>query len=551
MVKSFFLKNWPIILLVLLSFLVSWPIFRSGYFSHHDDLQVMRIFEMRKCFLDYQIPCRWVPDMGFGNGYPLFNYYSILPYYIGGFLSFFVGYIAAAKLLFLIPLVLGGLSLYFLALEIFGRIPAFLAGVLFLFAPYRALDTYVRGAVAENFAMAIFPLVLLFAHKLTKNYSNKYFIGLTFSLSAFLISHNIMVLLFSPIFILLTLYWAKKYGWNNFKPLLMAGVLSIGISSFFTFPAFLERDLVQIDNLVRLDLDFRAHYVTIEQLFFDRFWGYGASFPGPSDTISFQIGWPHWWIVILAFFVFVFSLKKRFNFLLFLFFLIFLFSVFMTHNKSAFIWENIGILRFAQFPWRFLAVTIFSSSLIGAYFISKLPQKFRVYFVVALSLLTIILNFGYFKPEKFDLSLTDKQKLSGELWEKQQKAAILDYIPKTALEPQEPAPKNPLIISGEAQTFNFDKKSNSFKFDAKVSQTTIIEVPIFDFPNWTVYVNEKVFNHSHDNFVGRIRIDLPPGDYKIEGIFKNTLIRTVSNIITLVSITILILLKLYGRRFFR
>ena len=82
--KKFFLNNWLLFLIVALSGLVIWPLFVPGYFSHHDNLQVIRIFEMRKCFADLQIPCRWVPDMGYGNGYPLFNFYGPLPYYIGG-----------------------------------------------------------------------------------------------------------------------------------------------------------------------------------------------------------------------------------------------------------------------------------------------------------------------------------------------------------------------------------------------------------------------------------------------------------------------------------
>src|SRR4051812_19673057 len=107
MIKKIFINYWHLILIGFLGLLVSWPIFLPGYFTHHDDLQVMRIFEMRKCIEDLQIPCRWVPDMGYGNGFPLFNYYGNLPYYIGAFLSYLLGYINSAKTLFLIPLLLG------------------------------------------------------------------------------------------------------------------------------------------------------------------------------------------------------------------------------------------------------------------------------------------------------------------------------------------------------------------------------------------------------------------------------------------------------------
>ncbi|MBI4037238.1 hypothetical protein HY385_02345, partial [Candidatus Daviesbacteria bacterium] len=149
------LKHWWFYLILVLSILTIWPLFLPGYFSHHDDLQVMRIFEMRRCLMDLQIPCRWVPDMGYGNGFPIFNFYSAFPYYLGALFSFVLGYIGAAKALFFIPLALGGVSMYFLGKELFGRVGGVIAAGLFIFAPYRALDTYVRGDIAESFSLAI------------------------------------------------------------------------------------------------------------------------------------------------------------------------------------------------------------------------------------------------------------------------------------------------------------------------------------------------------------------------------------------------------------
>jgi len=287
------------LLILLLSIFIIWPLFLPGYFSHHDDLQVMRIFEMRKCFVDFQIPCRWVPDMGYGNGFPLFNYYSVFPYYIGGLLSFFFGFIVSAKILFLIPLVLGGLSMYLLASSLFDKKAGLLSGVLYLFAPYRALDSYVRGAVAESFALSLIPLVFYFLLKLVKEKKPKYFFGLSISLSAFLTSHNIMSLLFVPLFLIwmLILMYLKK---PEHKSLIFLSLgLGFGLSAFFVLPAFFEKPLVQTESLTRFDLDFRVHFVAIKQLF-TRSWGYGASTYGPDDSISFQIGIPHF---ILAFLV--------------------------------------------------------------------------------------------------------------------------------------------------------------------------------------------------------------------------------------------------------
>ena len=544
-------NNLPIILILLLSLLVIWPLLLPGYFSHHDDLQVMRVYEMRKCLSDFQIPCRWVPDMGYGNGFPLFNFYGVFPYYIGALFSFFTGYVWAAKILFLIPAIFGGISMYFLGKEIFGKNGGVVAGVLYLFAPYRALDLYVRGAIAESFALAIVPLIFYFIIKLINVGSRNNFLGLTFSLTAFLLCHNIMTMLFIPVILIWTIYFLVISKFKNWKVLILSFILGIGLSAFFIIPAYLEQSFIQTETLTRNDLDFRVHFVTISQLFFNRAWGYGASILGPIDHLSFQIGWPYWWVVLLAGVLLIVNLirRKTKDAIIVLFLIIvFLFSVFMTHNKSAFVWEKIGILRFTQFPWRFLSLTIFSASLLGGSIIFFFKNgKWQKIIALIVVILTVLLNWNYFRPEKFYPNITDQTKLSNGSWETQQKASILDYLPKTALEPREKASDQPIIVSGNAQISSFVNKSNYWKFKINIFDQTKIEVPVFDFPNWEVYIDNQKVNHNHNNFLGRISFDLLPGTYNIEGKFENTNIRTLANIISLLSILGIIILAKYGK----
>lgn len=79
------IKNHKYLLLIILfSFLIALPLFRQGYITHHDDMHFIRVYEMRRCFDDLQIPCRWNPDMAYGYGQPMFNYYSVFIYYLGG-----------------------------------------------------------------------------------------------------------------------------------------------------------------------------------------------------------------------------------------------------------------------------------------------------------------------------------------------------------------------------------------------------------------------------------------------------------------------------------
>src|SRR3990167_1872112 len=84
---TFVKRNWVIIAVLLLSLWVIKPLFVNGFFPMHDDTQVARVFEMGKALRDGMFPVRWVPDLGYGYGYPIFNFYAPLSYYFGGFLT--------------------------------------------------------------------------------------------------------------------------------------------------------------------------------------------------------------------------------------------------------------------------------------------------------------------------------------------------------------------------------------------------------------------------------------------------------------------------------
>jgi hypothetical protein len=545
--KKFLLQRWPWILIIALSGLVVWPLLIPGYFSHQDNLQVIRIFEMRRCFADLQIPCRWVPDMGYGNGYPLFNFYAPLAYYLGGLASYILGYIGAAKLLFFLPLVFGSLGMYLLAKELFGKVPGVTAAILYLFAPYRALDSYVRGAVGESFALAIIPFVFYFSLQLIRKRNIKYFAITILTTFLFFVSHNIMILIFTPLIIIWVLFWLYKEKWSGLKISLLSLALAFGLAAFFVLPAFFEKGLVQTEALTRAELNFRAQFVKVSQLFADRSWNYAGSQPQSANTLSYQIGWPLWWLVALSLFAVIIAKKRKDVLLYGMLLSIFAFGVFMTHNKSAPVWEFIKILSYVQFPWRFLSIVIFSASLIGGYFVSLFKGKWLISISAIIIGATVLLNWQYFKPEHFYYNLTDSQLLSGQSFIDQQAGALLDYLPKTALEPRQLAPVSPYFIDGTGMINNFINKSDRWEFDAEIIKDSSVVVPVFDFPNWTVFIDGKVYAHSHNNILGRIEINLPKGTYHVNGEFRNTPIRTFANIISIGSLLSFIFLLIYGK----
>ena len=155
-------KILPVVSILTLSLLAIQPFFHKEFFPIHDATQVARVFEMHQSLQGLMFPVRWVQDLGYGYGYPIFSFYAPLAYYLGAFFMF-LGFSAllATKIMIALGVVLAGVTMYFFSKELFGEKAGVLSGVLYVFAPYHALNIYVRGAIGEVWAYAFIPLAFL------------------------------------------------------------------------------------------------------------------------------------------------------------------------------------------------------------------------------------------------------------------------------------------------------------------------------------------------------------------------------------------------------
>src|SRR4030042_1561299 len=72
-----------ILFIFLVSVLLSVPLTKPGFYQIHDDQQIARLSLFDKALKSGQFPVRWVDDLGFGFGYPLFVFYPPLVYILG------------------------------------------------------------------------------------------------------------------------------------------------------------------------------------------------------------------------------------------------------------------------------------------------------------------------------------------------------------------------------------------------------------------------------------------------------------------------------------
>jgi hypothetical protein len=584
---------WFFALVIFASLLAGRGLMGVGYFNMHDDLQMMRQLQLEKCFLDFQIPCRWVPDMGYGFGYPLFNFYPPLPYLVGqGIRIIGFSFTSTVKILFISSFVVSGVTMYLLAKEFFGRLAGAVSAIFYIWAPYHAVDVYVRGAMNEAWALMWFPLILYSSYKLisgpsealparagrAKEGNSDHFWILILALSWFALftSHNLMVLIFGPVFAIWLLLWlVLAKAWHKIPQLALAGIWSFGLAAFFTLPVLLEKNLVQTDTLVVGYYEYTAHFVSISQLFLSRFWGYGPSvWNVVDDGMPFQIGWAHWITAIIVGFLILVKLLRlpreasakwghpdakggyslvsgsvssrlrnilndkpilATTFML----CIAAFATLMTHNKSTPIWQAIKSLEFVQFPWRFLTITILGVSFAAGYLVKTTPKLLRPAASVILAVVVIAYSFNYFLPEHGKLGpLTDQKKFEGAAWELQQTAGIYDYLPNTAkTAPKAPQTGTAQIVSGSGEVTTAIQGTDWAIIKVKLDEDSTIRLGILQFPNWTVKINgQKMATYVPESEDwGRIHFNAPAGDHTIDVNLQNTQPRVIGNVISTLS----------------
>lgn len=542
-------KIWPYLLLILLAIPACRYLLGTGYFNMHDDLQVMRVYEMEKCFKDGQIPCRWSPDMEWGYGQAMFNFYSAFPYYLGQLIRTVTPFslMATVKTLFLISLVGSGIGMYLLAREFWGKWGGFLSAILFMYAPYHSLDIYIRGAMSESFSLMLLPFLWLFIYKLIKDGEKINFLGLSLAIAGIVTTHNVSMLIYLPFTLIWTIYWLiREKSKNKVYKLGLSGLLGVGLGSFFFLPVAFEKKLVQTKYFTMDYLNYEAHFVTLKQLFINRNWGHGPSIFGPYDDLSFAIGWPHWFLIVPLVLITIYFFVKRKNIdkailisgIVSMFFI----ASFLIHGRSVFIWKALPIMSIIQFPWRFLGLSMFLVSLAGGA-ITLWETKYTKFIIGTLIVLAIALNIKYFEPFNYSSKVNDNDKLTGIAWDLQRKSATLDYLPNTAeMAPQSEAPKRPELLSGDGSISNYINNTNSFSFDAEIYNDAQVNIPVMNFAGWKVIADNKELNIKNYGKLGTISIELPKGKYIIQGRFEDTPIRSIGNTISLVSFLIFIVL---------
>jgi len=364
--------------------------FDSHTFTGHDETQASRILEFSLNLKEGNIPPRIAPNMSFGMGYPIFNYYAPTAYWITSLLhlsGFSVP--SALELSYLLALFMGLSGMYLFLRRFFSKAISLAGSVLYVTSPYIAVEIFVRANLAEMWFFALLPLSLYLLLTVTRK---RMFVTVIFT-SLLLTSHNVLSLISIPLLIIVPLS-QKKY-------LAMGAIItSLLLSSYFFIPAYGELSLVRATEIAQ-STQFKDHFLCPSQWWYSP-WGFGGSAKGCiDDGISFMLGK---FLILLSCIGFVLTIRnlivknivdKTYH-LSNIFALLFFTSLFMTTSYSQAFWQFLPFLSVVQFPWRFLLLSVFAMSILSAFSLTFLPRKLQALCAFILLLTVLFMNQKFF-----------------------------------------------------------------------------------------------------------------------------------------------------------
>lgn len=525
----------------------AWDLTHKGMFLAHDaEAHIARVASFYTSLTQGNIVPRWAGNLNGGFGHPIFIFLYPLPSYLGSFFHYIgFDFTDSVKLVFGVTYILSGITMYLWLVQFLGRVPAVTGAVLYLFAPYRFVDLYVRAAMGENSAFLFIPLVCLSFYLLSRQFRYRWVLLGSFSVAGLILAHNAVALMSMPVIVLYFLYLFLKAPRRNVFVMAFLFVMATGfmLSAFFWVPSIFEAKYT-LRSIV-LEKSFADHFPSVSQLIFPS-WGYGPSVKGVSDSMSFQIGLLHWFVVLVAL-VMLLSKKIHHRRLAAGILVVFFAVIFLLTLHSRFVWDWVSILQTFQFPWRLLTLTVFLSSFLGALVVYSISYRYVVGTLICL--VALFLYVPYAEAQDF-YSHSDKYYLEQFIGT----TDTGESAPRWSTRGMEERVKTPVeVIGGKATVgvYVYEFERHVFRIVSE-NGAQILDNTLY-FPDWTVLVNGKEVHKEFQNELhrGLITFEVPAGESTVEVVFRETRLRVMANLLSVFGFFVLVvpgLVRVFGGR---
>lgn len=527
-------------LTILLTFFIApfHKVFSVNFVDGHDFLLHFHMIYALEAYLKKWILLpRWLSDATYGYGSPIFTFMWGVPYYLGAILhTIGLSYEKVFKILIILPNLLSGFGFYIWIKPKYSRFIATVSALIFIWTPYRFLDSFIRNALGELFFFAFLPFVFFF---LDHAQSRKQVIAGSFFTALLIYSHQGLSLIGYPLFIsyILFHYFQKRqslYLRNQFF-ILTGGLL---LTFFYWFPVINYQYLLPIAEGKMRSLWFPPLFSLIRSR-----WEGGSVFEGKRLIMSFQIGLANLGIIFLAHFyaLYYFIKRKRQCSQIFFWLGIFWVSLFFMQPISRWFWINLPWIINLQFPFRLLFIPMFTSAVLAGLILQQLTKPLKFIIGMLFIVGVLVSNRNHLGILNKEINLHEFAMYQGTYdvgGEKLPKYVILKDIVKD-YEENGIGPEFSLIL-GKGKIFSQERKDYLSRAEVYLETAGKIHIRRIYFPGWQIYRNgEKIMNFEKGN---GIFLALPEGKSTVKIEYNDPPLIIFSNVVSIISSVILLFL---------
>ena len=576
--------HWSLIIshlsLLLAGLILVAPLLQTSPLCTDDGaLHLFRTVALDRAIGDGLLYPRWFPDLAFGYGFPFFNYREPLGYYaIEAAHKLGADFPLALNLVLAFGVIAAGQAMLLWVSDLFDRSAGVIAGLVYMAAPYTLIGAITRANQPEVLALALLPLILWAFRRLMIHGRRRDFALAVVSYAALLLTHNISSLIFTPI---LLAYCVMRGAWGTgnthhaSRTTFFAMALALGLTAFFWLPALAEGQAVQLylTHSARGN-DYHYNFVTLSEV---------LSGPGTADPLLLNppliisLGWPQIGLAALGL-LFIRRVQSREQRAHLMAAALLMFGLlFMALPGSVGLWDNLPLIRFVQFPWRFVGRALLPAALLAGAFTynlhgtihtAQLSPRARTFFAVTLSLSLAIFTLIAAAPHLYPRVCAPLPNLSINsvfAYERTTGHIGVDplgaYLPVTVKERPTSSPLEARYAQNEViQRLDQSTLPNGARVISEAYQPNRavidLDAPLdfratyftFDFPGWQVTIDDQHIPITPADPNGLITFDVPAGRHRIEVAFTDTPLRTAANALSVVAVLGLAVVLVRARR---
>lgn len=521
------------LILIIVAIIMSIPLFQAGIHTGHDgDFHISRTIGTIEQLTHGNSPfiiSRFSNNLGFG--WNLF--YPPVSTLINVIFAILTGNVVTAMKIFIfITFVFSGITMYKLVKTITSNnLAALLAGIFYMIAPYRLLNTYTRLAVGEMISFVFIPIIFRGIYYILNGKTQKSYLYI-FGTIGLILSHNISTLLTFILGFFYVLINIKNLKDKNiFKTLCISTAIIILSVLFFEVPLLEQKSAVELEvfryGKMYSNSSVMGHALNPLQLLLKHA-------DGPDSSMYFCIGIPILLGILLTSFTYKINKNKNYKY--------FLIVGFMATIMSTFIfpWSIMpDILLMIQFPWRMLVVIVFCFSIISGinisnfidYIINKFKDtnfyKLNDYSLInKLSVLTLIIILSCLYSMSFIQNL-DVKVIDNKFYEEPETidsknqvskySSFLEYWPQKAIDSIDYIINRDTkvsFISGKADITGEVKEDGILDFEvSNIQEHTTLELPYLFYKGYQVTYtsndsNEKIKLDVTESDKGLVQLQL-------------------------------------------